>query len=58
MGGDANIKEGFMENITRVKNKLGSRVEDEAVDFIIGTAKKYGHKVVTIILNLITISGS
>jgi hypothetical protein len=46
------VKNGFIEKLKKYKEKLEDKIEDQAIDFIITTAKEYGRRAVPILIVL------
>jgi hypothetical protein len=47
------VKRGFIAKLNRFKEKFQEKLEDQAIDYIIGTAKDYGPKAIPILIELI-----
>jgi hypothetical protein len=51
--GDSKVKRSFIEILIRFKDKLESKLEEEAIDVIVGVAREHGIKAVTFLVNLV-----
>ena len=53
---DSNTKRGFIEKLKEFKDKFQDKLEDEAINFLINTAKEYGLKAIPILIELMRLS--
>jgi hypothetical protein len=50
---ESKVKRGFIAKLNQFKEKFQEKLEDQAIDYIIATAKDYGPKAIPILIELI-----
>jgi hypothetical protein len=49
---ESEIKHGFIAKLNQFKERFQEKLEDQAIDYIIATAKEYGPKAIPIFIEL------